>query len=155
MLHKQRQKTQRHLYSTDWRWGLASGVTEILGLASGVTQILALGNAKIYQHVGIFWRYLMPSPDASSFASQWNIGFTIHFQIDHQDGRRITFREFVQLVCRASNGLIRAGMVKKDVLSIVASNNIYFPIMVHAALLAGGTVTSCSPLCKQGEICVE
>ena len=56
--------TQRHLYSTDWSrglasgvtqiLGLASGVTQILGLASGVTQILALGNAKIYQHVGIF-----------------------------------------------------------------------------------------------------
>ena len=67
-VHGQRKKfmfgTQRHLYSTDWRrglasgvtqiLGLASGVTQILGLASGVTQILALGNAKIYQHVGIF-----------------------------------------------------------------------------------------------------
>ena len=48
---------------------------QILGLGSGVTQILALGNAKIYQHVGIFWRYLMPNPNASSFASQLNIGF--------------------------------------------------------------------------------
>ena len=36
--------TQRHLYSTDWCRGLASGVSQILGLASGVTQILALGN---------------------------------------------------------------------------------------------------------------
>ena len=35
--------TQRNLYSTDWR----------RGLALGVTQILELGNAKIYQHVGI------------------------------------------------------------------------------------------------------
>ena len=35
--------TQRNLYSTGWRWGLASGKR----------QILALGNAKIYQHVGI------------------------------------------------------------------------------------------------------
>ena len=34
--------------------GLASGVTQILGLVSGVTQILVLGNARIYQHVGIF-----------------------------------------------------------------------------------------------------
>ena len=43
-------RTQRKLYSTGWR----------LGLASGITQILALGTAKIYQHVGIsnakFWR---------------------------------------------------------------------------------------------------
>ena len=28
--------TQRHLYSTDWRRGLASGLTQIPGLASGV-----------------------------------------------------------------------------------------------------------------------
>ena len=28
--------TQRNLYSTDWRRGLASGLTQILGLASGV-----------------------------------------------------------------------------------------------------------------------
>ena len=28
--------TQRQLYSTDWRRGLASGLTQILGLASGV-----------------------------------------------------------------------------------------------------------------------
>ena len=45
------QEAKRQLYSTDWRRGLASGVTQILGLASGITQILALGNAKIYQHV--------------------------------------------------------------------------------------------------------
>ena len=34
--------------------GLALRVTQFLGLALGVTQILALGNAKIYQHVGIY-----------------------------------------------------------------------------------------------------
>ena len=28
--------TQRNLYSTDWRWGLALGLTQILDLASGV-----------------------------------------------------------------------------------------------------------------------
>ena len=61
-----------NLYSTDWR----------RGLASGKTQILALGNAKIYQHVGIskakFLRRgqcLTPTPDARYFASQWNIGY--------------------------------------------------------------------------------
>ena len=65
--------TQHNLYFTDWR----------RGLASGKTQILALGNAKIYQHVGIsnpkFWRrgYCpTPTPDARYFASQWIIGLT-------------------------------------------------------------------------------
>ena len=77
-------RTRRNLYSTDWRRGLASGKTQILGLASGVRQILALGNAKIYQHVGIsntkFWRrghYPTPTPAARYFASQWNIGSSL------------------------------------------------------------------------------
>ena len=66
--------TQRNLYSTGWR----------RGLASGKTQILALGNAKIYQHVGIsnakFWRRghcPTPAPDARYFAFWWNIGFKV------------------------------------------------------------------------------
>ena len=66
-------RTQRKLYSTGWRWGLALGIT----------QILALGNAKIYQHVGIsnakFWRRghcPTPTPDARYFAFWWNIGFS-------------------------------------------------------------------------------
>ena len=68
--------TQRNLYSTDW----------LRGLASGKTQILALGNAKIYQHIGIsnakFWHRghcPTPTPDARYFASQWNIG--LYFKI--------------------------------------------------------------------------
>ena len=32
---------QRNLYSIDWHWCLAIGLTQILGLASGVTQIFA------------------------------------------------------------------------------------------------------------------
>ena len=71
-------EAQRHLYSTDWRRGLASGVTQILGLASGVTPkytnmlvYFALGNAKIWRRVHCPW----PTPDARYFASQWNIGF--------------------------------------------------------------------------------
>ena len=75
----------KHLHSTDWRWGLASGVMQILGLSSGVTQILALDNAKIYQHVGIFWRYLTPSPNASSFSSQWNTGLKNQAWVCHAE----------------------------------------------------------------------
>ena len=69
--------TQRNLYSTDW----------CRGLASGKTQILALGNAKIYQHVGIsnakFWRQghcPTPTPNARYFALQWNIGLRLSHQ---------------------------------------------------------------------------
>ena len=50
-------------------------------------QILALGNAKIYQHVGIsnakLWRREhcpTPIPDARYFVSQQNIGFSCHLK---------------------------------------------------------------------------
>ena len=75
-------RTQRKLYSTGWRWGLASGIT----------QILALGNAKIYQHVGIlalgdaevlsFALGDAKVPHARYFAFWWNIGF-IHLFIHY------------------------------------------------------------------------
>ena len=73
-----------HLYSTDWRRGLASGVTQTLGLASGIG---IGGNAKIYQHVGIlalgdaevlfFVLGDAKVPDARYFAFWWNIGFIL------------------------------------------------------------------------------
>ena len=72
-------------------------MTQILGLAWGVTQIVALGNAKVYQHVGIsnakLWRRghcPTPTPDARYFASQWNIGLKVSVFIEignsHQKG---------------------------------------------------------------------
>ena len=68
--------TQRNLYSTGWR----------RGIVSGKTQISALGNAKIYQYVGIsnakFWgqgHCPTPAPDARYFAFWWNIGLTFKF----------------------------------------------------------------------------
>ena len=55
--------TQCNLYSTGLRLGFESGKTQLLGFASGDAKVLsfALGDAKV--------------PNASSFASQWNIGF--------------------------------------------------------------------------------
>ena len=39
--------TQRNLYSTGWRWGFASGETQILCFASGETQILAFSDTNM------------------------------------------------------------------------------------------------------------
>ena len=66
-VHGQRKKfafgTQRHLYSTDWRRGLASGITQFLGLASGVTQILALGiRRSLHRYREIIWWLLYSLP---------------------------------------------------------------------------------------------
>ena len=44
-VHAQRmpqcKKTQRNLYSTDWRWGFAWGIMQVLAFVLGVTQVLA------------------------------------------------------------------------------------------------------------------
>ena len=78
-----------HLYSTDWRRGLAPGVTQILNFALGVTQMLglglgvfafldtnmfvsfALGDVKVW-HSGSKPTLVL---NANGFVSQWNIGF--------------------------------------------------------------------------------
>ena len=55
--------TQRQLYSTDWRRGLASGLTQILGLASGVwrreTQIFTFKSPPPPLRMGYTWSYMM------------------------------------------------------------------------------------------------
>ena len=84
-------RTQRHLYSTGWRRGLASGVTQILGLASGKNAknfyqhvgILALGDAEVLSFalgdakVLSFALGDAKVPNARYFAFWWNIGLTL------------------------------------------------------------------------------
>ena len=70
--------TQRNLYSTGWRWGFASGETQILAFSdTNMLVYFALGNAK-------FWRRVhcpTPTPDARYFAFWWNIGFNHFFSL--------------------------------------------------------------------------
>ena len=40
--------TQRNLYSTDWLWGFALGLMQILGLTSGVMQILVFLDTNMF-----------------------------------------------------------------------------------------------------------
>ena len=77
--------TQRNLYSTGLHLGFVSGKTQLLGFASGKTRkiqryrdtnllvFFALGNAKVLSSALGDAKV----PDASSFASQWNIGLTL------------------------------------------------------------------------------
>ena len=45
--------TQRELYSTGSRWGLALGVTQILAFSFGVTQILAFLDTNMLWNIGL------------------------------------------------------------------------------------------------------
>ena len=83
--------TQRNLYSTGLRLGFVSGKTQLLGFASGKTRKICVIQHRRYQHVGIlasgeakvssFASGNAKVPNASSFASQWNIGFTVLKQV--------------------------------------------------------------------------
>ena len=75
-------ETQRNLYSTDLRWGFAFVETQTLCFASGVRQILAfLDTNMLVSPTQIFTlgeptnAKICIGPNASNFASQWNIGF--------------------------------------------------------------------------------
>ena len=81
-MHGQRKKfafgTQHNLYSTDSRWGIALGVTQILKFAFGVTQILAFLDTNMLVFTLKISRWgskPMQGPNANVFASPWNIGF--------------------------------------------------------------------------------
>ena len=83
-VHDQREnvvlRTQRNLYFTDSCSGFALGVVEISALALGVMQILALLDTHmLLLPMQIFALGADPtqSPNASRFASQWNIGLTL------------------------------------------------------------------------------
>ena len=70
--------TQHNLYSTDWRRGLASGLTQILGLASGnanfhILDTNMLGDAEVL----FFALGDAKVPDATYFAFWWNIGYKV------------------------------------------------------------------------------
>ena len=67
-----------HLYSTDWRRGLALGLTQNLGLASGnanfhILDTVGISNAKVWRR----GHCPTPAPDARYFAFWWNIGFSV------------------------------------------------------------------------------
>ena len=78
--------TQRNLYSTGWRWGFASGQTQILFFLRRDNHKFYVLRFFRYQHVGIlalgdakvlsFALGDVKLPDASSFAFWWNIGLS-------------------------------------------------------------------------------
>ena len=73
--------TQCNLYSTDSRWGFALGETQILCFALGTSKILGFLDTNMLVLARQIFALGEPpnvkicvGPNASSFASQWNIG---------------------------------------------------------------------------------
>lgn len=66
--------------------------------------------------------------------------------VDVTGERAYTFAEFATAVRQAATGLALRGFGKGDVLAILAPNVPEYPIVFHAAALAGGTVLVLNPL---------
>ena len=72
--------------------------------------------------------------------------------IDAANGRSLRYGELADGVRRFAGGLRARGTQPGDVLGLVASNGIGFPIALHGALAAGLTVAPASPLLTAREL---
>ena len=72
--------------------------------------------------------------------------------VDAATGRSATYGEIADGARRLAGGLRAGGARDGDVLALVASNGIGFPIVAHGALLAGLTLAPASPLLTAREL---
>ena len=64
----------------------------------------------------------------------------------------MTYRELLQSVDAFASGFQQSGVAKGDVLALYAPNDIYYVVVLHAALRIGATVTTVNPTYKVPEI---
>eukprot|EP00029_Vermamoeba_vermiformis_P001796 TRINITY_DN1200_c0_g1_i2.p1 TRINITY_DN1200_c0_g1~~TRINITY_DN1200_c0_g1_i2.p1 ORF type:complete len:476 (+),score=91.73 TRINITY_DN1200_c0_g1_i2:341-1768(+) len=72
--------------------------------------------------------------------------------IDGQDGESLTFDEIASYIRKVARGLLDRGFKKGEVFCIFCPNNIYYPVVFHGVLLAGGVVTTANPLYTAEEL---
>jgi acyl-CoA synthetase (AMP-forming)/AMP-acid ligase II len=75
--------------------------------------------------------------------------------IDGVTGATTTYAELAAAIRRAAGGLAARGFGKGNVIAIYSPNTIGYPIAFHAALEAGGTVTTSNPLCMPNELAAQ
>jgi long-chain acyl-CoA synthetase len=72
--------------------------------------------------------------------------------VDTSCDRRITYREYAELVESLARGLVSAGLAPGEVVAIFLPNSWEFTITYHAATLAGGIPTLLNPAYREREI---
>jgi long-subunit acyl-CoA synthetase (AMP-forming) len=72
--------------------------------------------------------------------------------IDAESGRTLTYAELGEAIDRASRGLAQHGFRQGDVLALYAANSPEYVIALHAAISAGGSVTTSGPLTMAEEV---
>lgn len=72
--------------------------------------------------------------------------------IDAMSGRSITYGQLEILIRRLAIGLADRGFGRGDVLAIYSPNALEYPVALHGAIAAGGTVTTINPLATAKEL---
>jgi acyl-CoA synthetase (AMP-forming)/AMP-acid ligase II len=72
--------------------------------------------------------------------------------IDGASGRTLTYGQLSDSIRRIAGGLMARGFGKGHVLAMLAPNVPEYPVVLHGAALAGGTVTTINPLYTPREI---
>ncbi len=72
--------------------------------------------------------------------------------VDAATGERLTYRDLADGVDAAAGGLAALGIGPGDVVALISHNQPRFALGLHAALVAGATVTPVNPVLTTGEI---
>jgi acyl-CoA synthetase (AMP-forming)/AMP-acid ligase II len=72
--------------------------------------------------------------------------------IDGITGESLTFDDITSSVRKVARGLLDVGFKKGEVFCIFCPNIIYYPVIFHGVLLAGGVVTTANPLYTAEEL---
>ncbi len=72
--------------------------------------------------------------------------------VDTASGAALTHGQLAVLIRRFAAGLQQLGLVKGDVLALHSPNTIYYPVILFGTTMAGGTVTTLSPLATPSDI---
>lgn len=72
--------------------------------------------------------------------------------INSASGTTLSFHHFRLRIRSVAAGLYKFGVRHGDVLLLLSPNSLHFPVLVHAAILAGATITLANPLNSAHEI---
>ncbi len=83
---------------------------------------------------------------------QWGIYPSDHnfFSIDDAAGESLTFTEVVNNIKKFGSYFVKAGVQKNDVIVLFMTNNVYYPVIVHAVMGIGAIASPCNQAYKSG-----
>ncbi|GAA2353491.1 AMP-dependent synthetase [Catellatospora methionotrophica] len=75
--------------------------------------------------------------------------------IDGRTGQTLTYAQLAHMVDRLAAGLAGAGLRPGDVLALFSPNTLLYPVVFHAALAAGATVTTVNALATEKDLTTQ